>query len=111
MCVHRTKRLSCKFSSYKPNCMECDKSPASLEYQHADLYNQMRYFKYLFDVDTYTNIYKADINVINANLNSNQDMTNALKDLRDFIATRIKKNTYGVVNFKSIFSCLTELKL
>lgn len=101
MCAHRTKRLSYKFTNYKSNCIECDRSTTSLEYAHIDLYNQMKFFKYIFDVDAYRNINKNEFSQ-QASLSS--DLNIGLKDLRDFLSARIKRNAYGIVNLKAIFS-------
>ena len=100
MCAHRTKRLSYKFSNYKSNCIECDRSTTSLDYTHSDLYNQMKFFKYIFDVDAYRNVYKTEFN---HSVLSN-DLNIALKDLKEFSSTRIKRNAYGIVNLKTLFS-------
>jgi hypothetical protein len=100
MCAHRTKRLSYKFTSYKSNCIECDRSTTNLEYAHIDLYNQMRYYKYIFDVDAYRNIYKNDF----SQSNLSNDVNIGLKELKDFASARIKRNAYGIVNLKALFS-------
>ena len=95
MCAQRTKRISYKFSSYKSNCIECDRSAASLEYPHVDLYNQMKFFKYIFDADMYRNVNKTE--------QLSNDLTIGLKDLKDFSMARIKRNAYGIVNLKNLF--------
>lgn len=60
MCSYRSKRISCKFNGGKPLCIECEKSFAHLEYSHSDLYYQMKFFKFMFDIDAYKNYYKDD---------------------------------------------------
>jgi hypothetical protein len=101
MCAQRTKRLSYKFSGYKSNCIECDRSTTSLDYAHIDLYNQMKFFKYIFDADAYKNIYKTEFSSQQASLNS--DLNIGLKELKDFSWARIKRNAYGIVNLKTLF--------
>lgn len=99
ICAHRTKRLSSKFTNYKPNCIECDRYTTSLEYTHADLYNQMRYLKFLFDADSHKNLYRIDTQL-------NSDLNLALKDLKEFVTHRLKRNSYGTVNLKALFNNL-----
>jgi hypothetical protein len=60
MCSCRTKRISCKFFQGRPQCIECERYSAWLEYSHSDLYYQMKFFKFIFDVDAYKNYYKDD---------------------------------------------------
>ncbi len=60
MCSFRTKRISCKFFSGKPQCIECEKYNATLEYSHADLFYQMRFFRFIFDTEGFKNYYKDD---------------------------------------------------
>ena len=60
MCSFRTKRISCKFFHGKTQCSECERYAAELEYSHADLYYQMKFFKFIFDTETYKCFYKDD---------------------------------------------------
>ena len=60
MCSFRTKRLSCKFVRGIPQCIECERYATMLEYSHSDLYYQMKFFKFIFDIDAYKNYYKDD---------------------------------------------------
>jgi DNA polymerase alpha subunit A len=60
MCSFRTKRISCKFFHGKPQCIECEKYNAALEYSHADLFYQMRFFRFIFDTEGFKNYYKDD---------------------------------------------------
>lgn len=60
MCSFRTKRISCKFFNGKTQCGECERYAAELEYSHADLYYQMKFFKFIFDIETFKNFYKDD---------------------------------------------------
>ena len=60
MCSFRTKRLSCKFFNGRAQCIECEKYAAPLEYSDSDLYYQMKFFKFIFDVDSFKNYYKDD---------------------------------------------------
>ena len=60
MCSFRSKRVSCKFFHGKPQCIECEKYNATLEYSHADLYYQMRFLRFVFDTEGYKNYYKDD---------------------------------------------------
>ena len=60
LCGCRTKRISCKFSNGKPLCIDCERNTASLDYSHDDLYFQMKFFKFIFDVDAYKNYYKDE---------------------------------------------------
>ena len=97
ICVYRTKRISCKFANYKPMCVECDKNAYYLEYPHADLYYQLRYFKYLFDVESYKSTFRAEFKMNNA------DYLCQLKDLKEFVMNKLKKNSCGFVKMKSLF--------
>ena len=60
MCSFRTKRMSCKFVKGVPQCIECERYATTLEYSHSDLYYQMKFFKFIFDIDAYKNYYKDD---------------------------------------------------
>lgn len=60
LCSFRTKRISCKFFHNKPQCIECEKYNATLEYSHADLFNQLRFLRFLFDSDAYKSSFKDD---------------------------------------------------
>ena len=60
MCSFRTKRISCKFANGRPQCIECERYATAMEYRDADLYYQMKFFKFIFDIDAYKNYYKDD---------------------------------------------------
>ncbi len=103
MCSFRTKRLSCKFFNGRPQCIECERYATDLEYSHADLFYQMKFFKFIFDSENYKNYYKDDsIEVVNL-LRNNKELANGLNQLRDFVNKTLKMNTYGQVNLNDLF--------
>ena len=60
MCSFRTKRLSCKFFHGRPQCIDCERYTACLEYSHSDLYYQIKFFRFIFDIENFKNYYKDD---------------------------------------------------
>lgn len=103
MCSFRTKRISCKFYQGRTQCSECERYAAELEYSHADLYYQMKFFKFIFDIETFKNYYKDDSVEITNMLRGNKELTNGLNQLRDFVNKSLKSNTYGIVDLDSLF--------
>lgn len=103
MCSCRTKRISCKFFQGRPQCIDCERYAVSEEYGHADLYYQMRFYKFIFDAEAFKSYYKDDSPEIAGMLKSNKDLANGLAQLREFVAKRLKLNAYGTVSFGELF--------
>jgi len=103
MCSFRTKRISCKFFHGKTQCSECERYAAELEYSPADLYYQMKFFKFIFDTETYKSFYKDDATEITNLLRSNKELTNGMNQLKEFTNKYLRNNAYGVVNLDELF--------
>ena len=103
MCSFRSKRISCKFAHGKPVCVECERYGAELEYTHADLYYQMKFFKFVFDVDAYKFYYKDDVADINGFLRHHSELPAALAILKEQVDRKLRHNAYGSVNLTEIF--------
>ncbi len=127
MCSFRTKRLSCKFFQGRNQCSECERYAAELEYSHADLYYQMKFFKFIFDTETFKNYYKDDsgknldwkllmegallwldlffcclAEIVNV-LRGNKEMATGLNQLKEYVNKSLRNNTYGIVDLDVLF--------
>lgn len=60
MCLFRTKRISSNFNEDKSICVECKKNSVNLEYGHNELYYQMRFFKFIFDLEAHKSYFEID---------------------------------------------------
>jgi DNA polymerase alpha subunit A len=103
MCSFRTKRLSCKFVKGKAQCVECERYATCLEYTDSDLYYQMKFFKFIFDIEAYKNYYKDDAVEIANLLRSKRELTNGLNQLKEHANKKLKNNVYGKVNLSDLF--------
>ena len=103
MCSFRTKRISCKFFQGRAQCGECERYGSDFEYSHADLYYQMKFFKFIFDADTFRSYYKDESIEITNMLRSNKDLQNGLNQLKEFVNKSLKTNTYGIVDLDIMF--------
>ncbi len=106
LCQYRTKRLSCKLFGGRVQCIECERYNASLEYAHSDLYYQMRFFRFLFDLDAFKSFYKDDALEITNMMRNNKEMNSALNQLKDHVNKKLKMNSFGVVNMTDLFKFL-----
>ncbi|CAF0727616.1 unnamed protein product [Brachionus calyciflorus] len=103
MCSFRTKRISCKFFHGRPQCVECERYSAWLEYSHSDLYYQMKFFKFIFDIDAYKNCFKDDAIDVTNLIRNNKDLEKSLNQLREHVNKKLKNNTFGIVNLTQLF--------
>ena len=106
MCSFRTKRISCKYFHGKTQCIECEKYNATLEYTDADLYYQMRFFRFIFDVESYKNYYKDDAAEVTNLVRNNKELQLGLLQLREHVNKKLKNNAYGIVSLTDLFKCL-----
>jgi len=128
MCSYRTKRISCKFFNGKPQCIECERYATALEYSHSDLYYQMKFFKFIFDAETYKNFYKDDAGIlffylffcylncfltnyltkknkaeVTNLLRSNKELNSGLSQLKEFVNKSLRINSFGLVSLNELF--------
>ena len=103
MCSFRSKRISCKFAHGKPVCVECERYGAELEYTHAVLYYQIKFYKFIFDTDAYKSYYKNDVAEINALLRHHSELSASLAQLKEQVERKLRKNAYGSVNLTEMF--------
>ena len=103
MCSFRTKRISCKYFHGKPQCVECERYSACLEFSHSDLYYQMKFFKFIFDHEAYKNCFKEDMIDVTNLIRNNKELEKSLNQLKEHVHKKLKNNSFGTVNLTQLF--------
>lgn len=103
-CGYRTKRVPLKFVRYMPLCIGCGRAVLRLEYGEFKMYQQMMYFKKLFDferaVGTLPKVEKK------SGLATNPEYERTCRHLQEVAKSYLGRNGYNIIDLGKIFSKL-----
>ncbi|GAB6021174.1 DNA polymerase alpha catalytic subunit [Chamberlinius hualienensis] len=105
MCSTRTRKLPLRFEHNQPLCSVCGKGHLQLEYTEAQLYNQLLYYLYIFDV---TKVSKTMLNyeekaIIRSEMTRLLPIYNRLKKV---VSGYLDSSDYAVVNLSQLLEGL-----
>ncbi|XP_035219808.1 DNA polymerase alpha catalytic subunit-like isoform X2 [Stegodyphus dumicola] len=104
-CAYQTRKIPLHFTSGGPVCPSCKNSNLRLEYTEAQLYTQLAYFQYLFDLQKATSSLTPQERGYIKVTKDEIDFYNNLKLTADKI---LLKSGYGIVNLGMLFQGLFE---
>ncbi|XP_035429801.2 DNA polymerase alpha catalytic subunit [Spodoptera frugiperda] len=97
-CGHRTVRLPQTFAGGYPLCRSCEKGVMFREYTEKDLYLQINFFLYLFDMSKNNN----------SKLRITPQVTNALQQLKEMVVEDwLAQSAYSIINLSKLFRFFT----
>uniref|UniRef100_A0A673NME3 DNA polymerase n=1 Tax=Sinocyclocheilus rhinocerous TaxID=307959 RepID=A0A673NME3_9TELE len=106
-CQNRTRRLPIAFSRSGPICPACLRSTLRPEYSEKALYNQLSFYRYIFDWE-YA-IVKSIIHSVQLHLHK-ELFSGVYKMLKDVIDKVLSTSGYSEVNLAKLFQAFTALK-
>lgn len=95
-CTQKTRRLPLRFQGNYPVCTLCEKGVMFREYTDTELYTQLSFFHYIFDL---SKIPTSDKKHLRISLESE----NAYFKLKEHIEHVLKHSSYSVINMSHIF--------
>ncbi|XP_067948026.1 DNA polymerase alpha catalytic subunit-like [Watersipora subatra] len=98
-CGHRTRRISLRLYRGRPMCPGCNKAALVQEYTESELYDQLCFYKYLFDVSKRP---KSDQPWASS-------MLDLYSDLTKFIDSKLASSAYGHIDLHKLFSRIVML--
>ncbi|XP_072546026.1 DNA polymerase alpha catalytic subunit isoform X2 [Salminus brasiliensis] len=105
-CQNRTRRLPVAFSRSGPICPLCCKSTLKPEYSEKALYNQLSFYRFIFDWD-YAMTKIEDKQKFRNGWNKERDVYKKIKGVVDRVLT---SSSYSEVNLAKLFQTFTSLK-
>ncbi|XP_028164527.1 DNA polymerase alpha catalytic subunit [Ostrinia furnacalis] len=93
-CGHRSARLPQAFAGGYPLCRACEKGVMFREYTEKDLYLQINFFLYLFDLNKHSN---------NSKLRPSPQITSAFLTLKDVVEDWLSHSAYSIINLSKLF--------
>lgn len=96
-CGHRTARLPQTFAGGYPLCRLCEKGVMFREYTEKDLYLQINFFMYLFDISKNNNT-KTRIS---------PQITIAFQQLKEMVEDWLAQSAYSIINLSKLFRFFT----
>uniref|UniRef100_A0A672P6V3 DNA polymerase n=1 Tax=Sinocyclocheilus grahami TaxID=75366 RepID=A0A672P6V3_SINGR len=108
-CQNRTRRLPIAFSRSGPICPACLRSMLRPEYSEKALYNQMSFYRYIFDWEYAVNkvLSGEDRSNVKIGLKEEKGVYKMLKDVMDKV---LSTSGYSEVNLAKLFQAFTALK-
>lgn len=104
-CQNRTRRLPVAFSRSGPICPLCCKSTLKPEYSEKALYNQLSFYRYIFDWD-----YAANKSEEKLRLKSWNQEREVYKKIKGVVDRTLASSSYSEVNLAKLFQTFTTLK-
>lgn len=108
-CPHRSRRLPIFFSRSGPVCPTCSKYTLRPEYSEKALYNQLSFYRFIFDWDYAFNkvLTPDDRGYVKKSWTSERQVYKKLKDVVD---RTLASSSYSEVNLAKLFLAFTSLK-
>ncbi|XP_031439703.1 DNA polymerase alpha catalytic subunit [Clupea harengus] len=108
-CPHRSRRLPIFFSRSGPICPGCSKYTLRPEYSEKALYNQLSFYRFIFDWDYAFNkvLTPEDRGMVKNRWASERQ---AYKKLKDVVDRTLTSSSYSEVNLAKLFQAFTALK-
>uniref|UniRef100_A0A8B9KI61 DNA polymerase n=1 Tax=Astyanax mexicanus TaxID=7994 RepID=A0A8B9KI61_ASTMX len=104
-CQNRTRRLPVAFSRSGPICPLCCKSTLKPEYSEKALYNQLSFYRYIFDWD-----YAANKSEEKQRCKSWNQEKEVYKKIKGVVDRTLASSSYSEVNLAKLFQTFTTLK-
>ncbi|CAH0698815.1 unnamed protein product [Spodoptera exigua] len=97
-CGHRTVRLPQTFAGGYPLCRSCEKGVMFREYTEKDLYLQINFFLFLFDMSKNSN----------SKIRITPQITNAFQQLKEMVVEDwLAQSAYSIINLSKLFRFFT----
>ncbi|XP_037300850.1 DNA polymerase alpha catalytic subunit [Manduca sexta] len=93
-CGHRTARLPQTFAGGYPLCRQCEKGVMFREYTEKDLYLQINFFLYIFDLSKSNSTAKIRIP---------PEIVSAFQILKEMVADCLAHSAYSIINLSKLF--------
>ncbi|XP_028815477.1 DNA polymerase alpha catalytic subunit isoform X2 [Denticeps clupeoides] len=108
-CGNRTRRLPILFSRTGPICPACSKSTLRAEYSEKALYNQLSFYRFIFDWDYAVNkvLQHDEKGKVKRCWNAEQQVYKKLKEVVD---STLSSSGYSEVNLAKLFQAFAALK-
>ncbi|ETN64245.1 DNA polymerase alpha catalytic subunit [Anopheles darlingi] len=94
ICNRNTRQYAHVASKNLPYCLHCQKGLLVLQYSETDLYTQLCYYNYMFDLEQYSPKMTKVLS---------PDIRNMYAQLKDTIERFQQRSKYGVVNLSSFY--------
>uniref|UniRef100_A0A673NIU3 DNA polymerase n=1 Tax=Sinocyclocheilus rhinocerous TaxID=307959 RepID=A0A673NIU3_9TELE len=108
-CQNRTRRLPIAFSRSGPICPACLRSTLRPEYSEKALYNQLSFYRYIFDWEYGVNKVLSGEDRSNVKIGWKEEK-GVYKMLKDVIDKVLSTSGYSEVNLAKLFQAFTALK-
>lgn len=107
-CQNRTRRLPISFSRHGPICPACTRTTLRPEYSEKALYNQLCFYRFIFDWDHAMNkVLPSEDKAHVRQWKSDQAVYRRLKEVPD---KALEASGYSEVNLSKLFQAFTSLK-
>ncbi|KAI8124623.1 DNA polymerase alpha catalytic subunit [Lucilia cuprina] len=98
-CNHNSRCYTHVTSGSRPVCMRCKNGTLVRQYTERDLYNQLSYFQYMFDLSKHQH----------KNVNISPEVTAAYHVLRETVDQQLQKSAYCTIALSKLFVNLKPL--
>ncbi|TWW71126.1 DNA polymerase alpha catalytic subunit isoform X1 [Takifugu flavidus] len=106
-CQNRTRRLPIAFSRQGPICPACSRATLRPEYSEKALYNQLCFYRFIFDWEAAFSKIQADEKSHVKNCNKEKEVYRRLKEVPD---KALAASSYSDINLAKLFQAFTSLK-
>ncbi|XP_053715701.1 DNA polymerase alpha catalytic subunit isoform X2 [Synchiropus splendidus] len=107
-CQNRTRRLPIAFSRHGPICPSCTRATLRPEYSEKALYNQLCFYRFIFDWDHAVNkVLQTDEKNRMGRLNKEKEVYRKLKEVSD---RALSTSGYSEINLAKLFQSFSSLK-
>uniref|UniRef100_A0A4W6CIR0 DNA polymerase n=1 Tax=Lates calcarifer TaxID=8187 RepID=A0A4W6CIR0_LATCA len=106
-CQNRTRRLPIAFSRHGPICPACTRATLRPEYSEKALYNQLCFYRFIFDWDYAVNKVLQACHLDKLHTNKSQNMYRRLKEVPD---KALATSGYSEINLAKLFQAFSSLK-
>ncbi|XP_023272748.1 DNA polymerase alpha catalytic subunit [Seriola lalandi dorsalis] len=107
-CQNRTRRLPIAFSRHGPICPSCARATLRPEYSEKALYNQLCFYRFIFDWDyAVTKVLQGDEKSYVNGLSKTKEVYQKLKEVPD---KALATSGYSEINLAKLFQAFSSLK-
>ncbi|XP_037949022.1 DNA polymerase alpha catalytic subunit [Teleopsis dalmanni] len=99
-CNQNTRNYSHVTSRYRPVCLQCKNGSMIRQYSERDLFNQLSYFQYMFDLQKYQH----------KNVSLTPEIEQAYRVLRETVDQQLEKSAYCTISMANLFSGIKSLE-
>ncbi|XP_014669275.1 PREDICTED: DNA polymerase alpha catalytic subunit-like [Priapulus caudatus] len=102
VCGHRTRIPTARLRNGHPVCDACERGNLHPEYTDTQLYNQLLYYQYIFDVDKALEEVDQELRI--AVKKYLQNFSSEYSQLKAVVDAYLSRNAYGRVDLNKLFS-------